>query len=506
MKKLSILAFMLVGGSATLSFAQSTGTVTQTVSQRNTIGVLTASPSTGITSGGTVTFTYILNTAGAPAPTSETVQFYDGINLLGSTQSIGSANGSNLLPYSQVNTGHGWTTSGTAPTVTSLASTGPDGSASTATTISFVDGTSTVQYAVPGTAYASQQVTFSIWAKTATTATLNLTLTDSPYSSATSSSACALTSSWQRCSLTYTFPAGAGTGFAALLTSSSPFATNISVWGAQVEVAAAPGPYVSTIGTARPSVTGGAGTVTWADTTGFADGTHNISVLYAGDTNFVTSTSNTVSLTVGKATPGLSLNASPSGTASYGTPITLTATLSNLDSGSPLYPTGTVTFYNNGTSIGTGTLTQVGSGNTSTYALVLSGSNSLAGGSDSLTVAYGGDSNFTAVTDTSTPVSYTVSPATSGSGGATLTTTVTSSLNPSVYGDTVTLSVNVAGTGAMPTGTVTIADTTTSTILGTPTLDGSGNASIIVTATNFTAGAHSIKVTYSGDGNYSSSY
>jgi len=202
----------------------------------------------------------------------------------------------------------------------------------------------------------------------------------------------------------------------------------------------------------------------------------------------------------------LSLNASPSGTASYGTPITLTATLSNLDSGSPLYPTGTVTFYNNGTSIGTGTLTQVGSGNTSTYALVLSGSNSLAGGSDSLTVAYGGDSNFTAVTDTSTPVSYTVSPATSGSGGATVTTTVTSSLNPSVYGDLVTLSVNVAGTGAMPTGTVTITDTTTSTTLGTPTLDGSGNATITVTAADFTAGAHSIRVTYSGDGNYSSSY
>jgi hypothetical protein len=506
MKKLGIVAFVLVGGSATLSFAQSTGTVSQTVNQRNTIGTLSASPSSGITTGGTVTFTYILDTAGAPAPTSETVQFYDGSNPLGSAQNIGSATGSNLLPYSQVNTGHGWTTSGTAPTVTPLASTGADGSASTATTLSFADGTSTVQYPVPGTGYASQQLTFSVWAKTASSATLNLTLTDSPYSAATSSSACAVTSTWQRCSLTYTFPGGAGTGFAALLTSSAPFATNISVWGAQVEVASAPGPYVSTIGTARPSVSGGGGTVTWADTAGFADGSHTISVQYAGDANFVSSTSNTVALTVGKATPGLSLSASPSGSASYGVPITLTATLSNLDGGSPLYPTGTVTFYNNGTQIGTGTLTEVGSGNTSTYALVLSGAGSLAGGSDSLTVAYGGDGNFNSVNDTSTPVSYTVSPATSGSGGATVTTTVTSSLNPSVYGDLVTLSVNVAGTGAMPTGTVTITDTTTSTTLGTPTLDGSGNATITVTAADFTAGAHSIRVTYSGDGNYSSSY
>jgi len=50
---------------------------------------------------------------------------------------------------------------------------------------------------------------------------------------------------------------GAATGFTAVLTGST-YATNIITWGAQVEQAAAPGPYVSTIGTARPSVSGGA--------------------------------------------------------------------------------------------------------------------------------------------------------------------------------------------------------------------------------------------------------
>jgi len=128
------------------------------------------------------------------------------------------------------------------------------------------------------------------------------------------------------------------------------------------------------------------------------------------------------------------------------------------------------------------------------------------GGSDSLTFSYSGDSNFNSANDTSSPISYTVNKATGSDGGATVTTTVTSSLNPSIYGDLVTISVTVAGSGVTPTGTVTIVDTSTSTTLGTPTLDGSGHASINVTATNFTAGTHNITVTYSGDGNYSSTY
>jgi hypothetical protein len=488
-----------------LSYAQSTGSVSQTVDQRNTIGVLTASPSSGITTGATVTFSYTLNTAGAPAPTTETVQFYDNSTAIGSAQTIGSATGSNLLPYSQVNTSQGWTTAGTAPTVTPVNANGPDGSTNSASTLSFVDSSSTVQYDVTSTSYASQQVTFSIWAKTASAATLNLILKDGSGGNASSPTACVLTSAWQRCSITYTFPGGAATGFTAVLTGST-YATNIITWGAQVEQAAAPGPYVSTIGTARPSVSGGAGTVTWVDTTGFTDGSHSITVQYAGDANFVASTSNAIALTVGKATPGLTLSASPSGSATYGTPITLTATVSNLDSGSPVYPTGTVNFYNNGTLIGTGTVSEVSTGNTSSYSLVLSGANSLIGGSDSLTFSYSGDTNFNAANDNGSPISYTVNPATHSNGGATVTTTVTSSLNPSIYGDLVKISVNVAGSGAMPTGTVTIVDTSTSTTLGTPTLDGSGNASVNVTASDFTAGSHTITVTYSGDGNYSSSY
>jgi len=493
------LALMVFGGSAMLSFAQSTATMTQTVNQRNTIGTLSASPSGSTTAGTPITFTYVLNTAGAPVP-AETVQFYDGGTALGGPQSIVSASASNLLPFAQVNTGHGWTTTGTAPTVTPLVSNGPDGSSNTATTLSFADTTSTVLYAVPGTSYAGQQLTFSIWAMSATPATLNLTLTVSPNTSP--ASPCSVTSTWQRCSLTYTVPAGAGTGFNAVLTAST-YATPINVWGAQVEVAAQPGPYVSTIGFARPSVSGGAGTVTYSDTAGFADGSHSITVQYGGDANFVASTSNVVALTVGKATANLTLTPSPSSGAVYGGTVTLTALLSNQDGGSPLYPSGTVTFYNNGTQIGTGTLAEVGAGNTSTYLLTLSGASSLPAGGDSLTVSYSGDSNFNAANDTSTPITYSVAKAASSS---VVTTTVTSSRNPAVYGDSVTLTINVSSSvGVQPTGSVTIVDTTTSTTLGTPALDGSGNATITIPASGvslFNAGTHAITVTYSGDSNY----
>ena len=91
---------------------------------------------------------------------------------------------------------------------------GPDGSTGTATTLTFVNGTSTVLYAVPGTTnYANQQVTFSVWTQSATSTTLILTVKDNPFVAASQSAPCTVTSTWQRCTLTYTFPANAGTGF-----------------------------------------------------------------------------------------------------------------------------------------------------------------------------------------------------------------------------------------------------------------------------------------------------
>ena len=485
MKKLINSLILLALSPGVLAFAQSTGSVTQTVSQRNTIGILSATPSGNIAAGTSVSFTYILNTAGAPAPVTETVQFYDGTNPLGGLQSISLATASNLIPYSQVDPAHGWTTSGTAPAVTPLSATGPDGSANSATVLSFPDGTSTILYAVPSaTNYANLQVTYSLWAQSAVPTTLNLAITDSPQANASQSAPCAVTTAWQRCSLTYTFPANSGTGFAVSLTSAS-FATPISVWGAQFEQASVPGPYVSTIGTARPAGAQ-AGTVAFSYNS-FLAGSHSITVQYPGDTNFVGSTSNAIVLTADAATPAITLTDSPSATSVYGATITLTAQLSNQGSGGT--PTGTAQFFDGAVLVGTATLDGTGKA-----TIDLTGSGSLAVGSHSLTAKYSGDSEFASVT--STAVTHAVTKASSSS---VVTTTVTSSLNPSIYGDVVTLSIHVSSSvGIQPTGSVTIVDGTTT--LGTPALDSSGNATFTNPA--FTAGSHTIVVTYSGDSNY----
>jgi len=81
------------------------------------------------------------------------------------------------------------------------------------------------------------------------------------------------------------------------------------------------------------------------------------------------------------------------------------------------------------------------------------------------------------------------------------TTTITSSANPSAYGQTVifTATVSAGGQGpGTPTGTVTF--TVDGTTLGTVTLDNSGMASI--DDSSLSVGSHSVVASYSGDGNF----
>jgi hypothetical protein len=81
------------------------------------------------------------------------------------------------------------------------------------------------------------------------------------------------------------------------------------------------------------------------------------------------------------------------------------------------------------------------------------------------------------------------------------TTAVTSSANPSVYGQpvtfTATVSANAPGSRT-PTGSVDFVDTTTGTDLGTVTLSSSGTAS--VTVANLAVGSHVIVAAYAGQG------
>ena len=75
-------------------------------------------------------------------------------------------------------------------------------------------------------------------------------------------------------------------------------------------------------------------------------------------------------------------------------------------------------------------------------------------------------------------------------------TALTSSVNPSVFAQSVTFTATVSGSST-PTGTVTFTDGVT--VLGSPTLSG-GVASL--TTSTLAVGTHTITATYNGDGNF----
>ena len=118
-------------------------------------------------------------------------------------------------------------------------------------------------------------------------------------------------------------------------------------------------------------------------------------------------------------------------------------------------------------------------------------STTLTVGSDSITAVYSGDPNFAG--SPSTALSQTVT-----QDGT--TTTVVSSANPSVFGQSVTFTATVSpkapGSGT-PTGTVIFIDG--STVLGSPTLSG-GVATL--TTSSLSVSNHKVKVVYGGDGNF----
>jgi hypothetical protein len=233
------------------------------------------------------------------------------------------------------------------------------------------------------------------------------------------------------------------------------------------------------LGTA--TLSGGSATFS---TSALSLGGHSITVSYSGDSSDAASTSNTLSQTVNQdaTSTGLSSSQNPS---VYGQSVTFTATVTAASPGSGT-PSGIVTFMDGTTTLGTGSL----SGGIATYS-----TSSLALNGHSITASYGGDSNYTSSSTTS-PLTQTVN-----QDGA--TTSLSSSIDPSAKGQSVTFTATVSaaspGSGT-PTGAVTFLDGTT--ILGTRTLSG---GSAIFTTTTLTAGTHSITVTYGGDTNFTSS-
>jgi len=210
-----------------------------------------------------------------------------------------------------------------------------------------------------------------------------------------------------------------------------------------------------------------------------AVGAHNIVMSYSGDANFNAST-NSVTQVVNPAGTANSLTVVPNPTV-YGQQATLTATLTAVAPGSGMVA-GNVTFYDGATSVATVAL----SGGVGTFNI-----SSLLAGAHSLTVVYASNGSFS--NSTSSVVVLNV-------GQAATTVSPQAMPNPSVFGQstifTATVTAVAPGTGT-PTGTVSFFEGTTN--LGSSTLT-AGVATL--TLSSLQVGSHVIQMNYSGDANF----
>ena len=165
----------------------------------------------------------------------------------------------------------------------------------------------------------------------------------------------------------------------------------------------------------------------------------------------------------------------------YGKPVTFTAVV--VATGSTA-PTGTVTFFDAGTQIGTGTLATTGTG----MASAAMTTSTLTAGTHTITAAYGGDGND--FSSTSAALTQTVNITSTATG-------ITASVNPVIAGTTLTLTAAVTANGGTPTGTVNFYSG--ATLLGSSKLGGTGLATYATST--LAVGSYSITATYEGDTN-----
>jgi hypothetical protein len=235
-----------------------------------------------------------------------------------------------------------------------------------------------------------------------------------------------------------------------------------------------------TIGSAATMVVVVNDTTITARTAASTDGPKDV-VVTNSDATTATLTNGFTYVPLTGTTLTLASSANPS---VFGQNVTFTAT-ATAAAGTP---TGTITFFDGATNIGTGMLNNLG-------VATLSKANFTVG-THPITAQYPANATFAA--STSAPVSQVVTKANT-------TTTLISSDNPAVAGASVTFTASVAavapGAGT-PAGTITFMDGTT--MLGTPVVIGNTGLAMFVTTT-LTVGTHSITATYSGNDDFATS-
>ncbi len=211
-----------------------------------------------------------------------------------------------------------------------------------------------------------------------------------------------------------------------------------------------------------------------------ATGTHSVVASYAGDANYMASTSAATSLSAAQGTPGIQVTASPN-PGVYGGSIELDATVT----GSGLTPTGTITFYDSSNTIGSATLSS-GMASYTTAAL--------SAGTHSIAASYAGDANYTS--GSSTVLNLTVNKAAAAVALTPSSIQITDEQN-------VIVSVSVSGGSGLltPSGTVTLSS-------GSYSQDqalSKGLASFSIPAGSLSSGTNTLTAAYQGDAQYSAS-
>jgi hypothetical protein len=214
----------------------------------------------------------------------------------------------------------------------------------------------------------------------------------------------------------------------------------------------------------------------------YGPGTDYVLASYPGDPGREASVSTTVPLLDLPQTATATTLSTTLNPATAGQSVTFMATVSPAPTGNA---TGTVSFYNGATLLGTG---NVNSSGVATFT-----TSGLPSGADAITGVYSGNAAF--ITSTSAPLIENVTQATT-------TTTLSASPSPATAGQSVTLTATVspAPTGS-PTGTVSFYDG--STLLGSGVVNSSGV--VTFTTTSLPVGANNLTAVYSGNAGFAAS-
>ena len=228
-------------------------------------------------------------------------------------------------------------------------------------------------------------------------------------------------------------------------------------------------------------------------------GSHTVQGTYSGDTNYYNSTSQSVTITVAKVASVTTIAATPS-TLTTGVPETLTATVApaSAAAGVTYALTGTVSFYDTGTTL-------LGTAAVASNTAILTGITLAATSTHTITAVYSGDTTYTASTSSPLVLASTLFP---------VTVTLSESNTVIAPGQPVTLSATVTPVNTPPTTAEQhpsgyllfyANNGTTNTLISgqIPVVESTGYSSVgSVVVPHLAAGVYVVTAQYFGDPTY----